>query len=310
MEVVKANLDTLKQMPNFYDLINRYFQTQEVEVYACKVGDNYLGFLILNGIDGLYADNFGYRQFTTDLDLNLMKYVSPNYEAFFPEKDNPNYVANDKKEYTLGIEPLDEIDDEGYTGEVYFNQYNPETDTFIQICYPQMFSEINGHARIYSYHTQVPSRFFLETERKYEHQRKFGLVSKHITNINSFVFERGEIGYTITVMNEHGVLNTLMNSTYAYEVEDKIKRFTKAAYVFNDEYKDLWPVCRLYTQEEVNQMIRDAGFMVSVPEEIINIYDGIDKYLGYIREVLSQLKEKELRDSTVMKLTLVHDEEK
>ena len=173
-----------------------------------------------------------------------------------------------------------------------------------------MFYEVDGLAKIYSYHTNEPSSFYMETENKYEHERRFGPINRHISSFNGFVYERGMIGYTMMVMNEHGILNTLLNGTYALEAEDRLKRFTKAAYMLNGEYKDFWPFCRLYTQQEINQMIRAAGFLVSVPEEIIDIYDNHDSYLAEIREILSQIKEKELRDTCGMKLTLVPSAEK
>ncbi len=310
MQVVKANMEILKKMPNLYDLIYKFFKTKEVEVYACVESSENFGFLILDGVNGIYANNRGYRPFVRDLDYNVIKYVSDNYDAFFKEGINPNYVDAKKNEYSLGITPLDEPDDEGYTGEVLFNQYNPHTDTFVQIGYPHMFREVDGFAKIYSYHTYEPRRFYMETENKYEHERRFGPVSRHISSFNGFVYERGMMGYTMMVMNEHGILNTLLNGTYALEAEDKLKRFSKATYMLNGEYKDFWPFCRLYTQKEINQMIRDAGFLVSVPEEIIDIYDNHDSFLSDIRDILSQIREKELRDACGMKLTLVPDEQK
>ena len=310
MKVVKANIEILQRMPNLFNLIYRFFQDKEVEVYACMERSDNLSFLILNGVNGVYVNSSGYRPFVMDLDLNVLKYVSDNYDAFFKEGLNPKYIDGDKHEYALEILSLDEPDEEGYTGEVLFNQYNPQTDTFLQIGYPHMFYEVDGFAKIYSYHTNIPGRFYMESDSKNNHERKFGPISKHISSYNSIVYERDMLGYTMMVMNEHGVINTLLNGTYAYEYEDKLRRFTKAAYMLNGEYKDFWPLCKLYRQEEINQMIKEAGFLISVPEEIIDIYDNTDRYLADIRDILRQIKEKELRDACGMKLTLVPDEDK
>lgn len=308
MEIVKCDENILKQLPNIFDLLYEKFKGGKINLFACRDKDDHLSFIAMSLPNCIWIDDGGYKEFSINENFELLRYVGKDYEVMFVDGEYPNFVAKkDKMECTVGIVGLDEPDDEDYTGEVYFHQYNPKTDVFCQLSYSHMYNEINGKARIYSYHTQRPSAVYIETESKKDHDREWGLVSKHISSFNRLYFERGQLGYTAIVMNEQGILNTLINGTYRLEKEDSLRRFAKAKWMFNGQYEDGWPFCRLYKAEELYQWVKDQGFRIDVPDELLYVYNGYDYTVESIKAALLELTDEKKREECVSVLKLLND---
>ena len=304
MKIIQCNDDVLAKIPNIFQLIFDIFGEKSITLYACLDNYNNLGFIARDGVNYVYINNKGYRLFSVDLEYGLKAYSGKDYRAYFDSNGTIRYKKKKKNEYAISFLPLDGLDDEGYNGEVIFNQYHPDTDMLCQLTYPHMYNEFEGKPRIYSYHTKIPSSIYLEEENSKDHDKRFGIVNKHISNFTRYTFERYMIGYNLILVNEHGLFKTLFNDSYVLEREDKLRRFTKSRFVFNGQFEDLWPFCTLYKQEYINDLVRKNGFMLEVPEEILNINNGYDYMISDIREILEQIKNENLRQSCEMSFQL------
>ena len=307
MEIVKCDEEVLKKLPATFDLLYEKFQGGKIELYACKDRDC-LSFMAMSLPNCFWIDKRGYREFKINEHYELLKYDGKEFEVMFLDGQYPNFVCKkNKMECTVGIVGLDDPDDEGYTGEVYFHQYNPENEVFCQLSYSHMYNEINGKAKIYCYHTNKPSAVYIETDSKKEHDREWGPVDPHISSFDRLYFERGQLGYTAIVMNEQGILNTLINGTYRLEREDSLRRFAKARWMWNGRYKDFWPFCRLYKAEELYKLVTDQGFRIDVPDEMLHVYNEEDYTVEAIKSALLELGDEKKREECVVRMVLHND---
>ena len=302
MKVVKCDDRVLNNLPNLFELIYNLFGDKEVEVYACVDKSNSLAFLIKDGFNCYYVDSRNKRGFMIDENFNVKYFLGKDYEVYYGPM--VMFIGADKKEYNVDIIHLDEPDEEGYDGEVIFNQYDPNTDTFCQLTYPHMYWEMDGKANIYSYHTQNPASVYIRENHKNSKTKDYGLLGKKEQSYNRYTFERGMLGYSIILSSEYGFFSTLLNSSYALETNDKLSRFTKARAVFAGRYMDFWPLCSLYKQEEINQIVKDYGFLLSVPDEMLNTYNGHDIVLDNIKSILEQIQKEPVQKECVMKLKM------
>lgn len=304
MKIIRCNDDVLAKIPNIVGLIHDVFDLKEVILYAIVDEMNKLYFVAMNGVNGLYISDKGHRLFSTDLEYNLRACNGKDFNAFYGPDNTQSYVDGKKNEYSITITPLDGLDDEGYSGEVLFNQYHPDKDIFCQLSYPQMYMESDGIPKIYSYHTKVPSSIYIEEENSKDHDRSFGLIDKHIQNYSRYTFERGMIGYNIVLVNKYGLINTLLNSSYVLERENRLRTFTKSRIVFNGQYRDLWPFDTLYDQQYVNSLVEKYGFLLEVPQEILMMNNDQDPMIREIREILQQLKDEKIKEECGMQMVL------
>ncbi len=304
LKVIRCNQGVLEHLPSIYELIHEIYGEKNILLYAVVDDKDYLSFLVVDGITCLYINNNGYKVFQIDKDCNLLRYSTKDYDVYL--NGDMCFVGKDKKEYRLSFLPLDEPDEE-YTGEVLFNQYNPENDTFCQLAYHQMYYEYDGKAPIYSYHTKEPYGVYIEQHNSEDHDRSFGLIHPAIQNYNMYTFERGTIGYNNVLIRDHGLVNFLLNNSYQLERADKVKKYVKSAFMFNGQFHEAWPFCRFHDTSEVDSIIQQYGFLKEVPQELLNIYNDQDGMLKDIKDILEQLKEKEVRDECSIRLQLVPD---
>lgn len=305
MQVIKCNDEVLKKIPNIFGLIQKEFGEKEITMYACVDEHNNLSFIVFDNLKGILINSQGHKSFTVDKNLELQLYKSANYNVMLGKNSTPIFLDDSNNEYSLRFEHLDEPDSEDYNGSVVFNQYHFKDDLYCQLTYPHMSRTIDGKPYIYSYHTKNPSIVYIEEESSKDHDRSFGLIGKKIKCYNRYSFNRGMIGYNLVLLNEHGLVDTILYDSYYLEREDPLRRFTKAQLVINGQYYDTWPFCSFYKPSDVEQMIEDYGFMVSIPEEMLNIYNNQDRNLSDLNSILEQLKEEELQKECAMRLKLV-----
>ncbi len=309
MEIIKCGPKVLKNVPNIIKHIDKHYGERSVDIYACLDPGKNMTFLVIGGTDGLYITPNGVNEFRVDNAKRLVSYTNRGYTAKFMFG---NLSFNDQlnNEYTIDFGRLDEPDQEGYTGQVVFTQYNPKEDKFCQLAYPHMYCEENGIPRIYSYHTTSPSSVLIEKNYEKNKDKNKIVLGKDIQSYNRYSFHRGNIGYGLILANEHGLKNAILKGSYRLEKDDVIRRFTKTKIMIDEGYIDFWPFCDYYTVRDIEKLIIDNGFKIAVPEPIINVYNDRDLCLAEIRDILMKLLKHDLSDEYVMKLKLVPDKKK
>ena len=276
MEIVKCGIDEFKKIPHIIKRIGKHYGDKQVEVYACLDAGKNMSFLVIGGTDGMYITPNGVNSFRVDNAKRLVSYSNKGYTAKF-KYGNLSFNDQFDNEYTLDFGRLDEPEQEGYTGQVVFTQYKPKEDKFCQLTYPHMYCEENGFPRIYWYHTTSPNSVYIEDKYAKNKDRNKVFLGKNIQSYNRYSFKRGNPGYGLILANEHGLLNAILKGSYRLEKDDVLRRFTKAKIIFEEEYIDFWPLCDYYSVRDIEKLIIDNGFKVSVPEPLINIYN--DRYL-------------------------------
>jgi hypothetical protein len=265
-----------------------------------------LSFLVLGKQGNLYIDENGYKAFTSDNANNIVFYKGKNYDVFF---DGDIVTFRDSRGFAYGLSFTKlENEEEGYTGEVIFNQYNPFDDSFCQTSYHQMYNEIDGKAPIYSYHTKEPTGVYLENKRS-KNKIKFGLVPNSIQSYNMYTFDRDTIGYDRMLIHDYGLIKFLSTNKYSLERTGKIQKYIKCRFVFGDKFYDGWPFPSIHEKSEVLDLVRQKEFLISIPEEMIEFYNGYNYDLNNLRSVMNSFGKIHDKSECEMELTLKKSDE-
>lgn len=231
-----------------------------------------------------------YEMFSLDEEYNVSQAVFDDYELtmygdLFTVQERNSSIVQSLKLYKR----TDGVDNDGYDGLIIFVQYDIKKKTRITLTYQQIFDKENS---IYYYAKErMPLQVVIE----------YG------------VFVNDEVGYTLTAMNEYGLLNVLKNGSYNLLREDRTVRYVKSLFIdFKGNYRDAWPFANLLKAEEIESLIKKYNFNTRIPDFIISLYNGENKDVLLIQEIVEKVRllENELLqpENSRMCLTLKFEE--
>lgn len=231
-----------------------------------------------------------YEMFSLDEEYNVSQAGFDDYELtmygdLFTVQERNSSIVQSLKLYKR----TDGVDNDGYDGLIIFVQYDIKKKTRITLTYQQIFDKENS---IYYYAKErMPLQVVIE----------YG------------VFVNDEVGYTLTAMNEYGLLNVLKNGSYNLLREDRTVRYVKSLFIdFKGNYRDAWPFTNLLKAEEIESLIKKYKFNTRIPDFIISLYNGENKDVLLIQEIVEKVRllEKELLqpENSRMCLTLKFEE--
>lgn len=231
-----------------------------------------------------------YEMFSLDEEYNVSQAGFDDYELtmygdLFTVQERNSSIVQSLKLYKR----TDGVDNDGYDGLIIFVQYDIKKKTRITLTYQQIFDKENS---IYYYAKErMPLQVVIE----------YG------------VFVNDEVGYTLTAMNEYGLLNVLKNGSYNLLREDRTVRYVKSLFIdFKGNYRDAWPFANLLKAEEIESLIKKYNFNTRIPDFIISLYNGENKDVLLIQEIVEKVRllENELLqpENSRMCLTLKFEE--
>lgn len=288
MKIINCDEEVLSNLSNIMELVYSVFGDNDLAVFATLEGKN-LGFIVRNGEKCMFINHEGkYTMFSVDENEELYAVGKKDYSVVF---DSALCFVGNSKESSLVINELSQPDEDDYTGVVRFLQYDRETDTMCEINYQQMYREHNGRAPIYSFHTKLIDRAYIDEQYSKRKERP-GLLPRRARYFSKTAFEEGEIGYDISAIKDYGLVEFLSKGSYNLIREREVVKYTKAfARGFDGSLRDPWPFGRQYTEGDVKEIIGQYGFATEIPDDFLRIYNGEDQTVEMVKELVRLMKE-------------------
>lgn len=296
VQIADIDEETLQKVPHVIELLYEIFGEKTIGLFAVLV-DNELGFVGRDGGNCVYIHKNGYNHFTLKENEEIGAIRKGKLEMYFG--DDVYFVDENKIEQHLELCSFAEPDPDDYDGCVSYTQYNPKNDTSCEIRYQHMYREIGGRPIIYSFHTQKIDCLYINEEYTKKSKPRRGILPKRAKYYTKVEFDDREIGYKITGIREYGLMNFLERGPYELQMESNVIRYAKTQFIDSEgNYRDIWPLGEQLKTEEIIDLIGSYGFHTSIPEELIEIYNGRDDLINAILEIVQGMKEvsKELKE--------------
>lgn len=288
VQIVECTEDILKSVPNVIELLYEIYGAKTIGLFAVVV-DNELGFIGRDGANCVYIHKNGYNNFTLNENEELAAVKKGEYNIYFGS--DVYFEDAEKIEHTVNLYSLDELDQDEYNGCVSYKQYNPESDTLCEIRYQHMYRELDGKPIIYSYHTSKIDSLYIDENYIKMPTPKKGLLPKRCKYYSRLEFEDDMVGYKWAMIKDYGLENFLNGNCYNLQKERNVIRYIKTLLIDADgNYRDFWPLGEQLTRDDINTLIASYGFNTSVPNEILNIYNGYDELINNLFEIVLQMK--------------------
>ncbi len=271
---------------------------------------------ILHRIENLFTifelvdKTVSYEMFTVDDNYKLADVAFDDYEMHpvggvnvFQRRDNG--IA----EVIQPIIRSNGPDNEGYNGMVSYVQYNKDNDMRVMIFYQHNFYSEQG--KIYPFHTKVPFQIKIE-KHVVLRDKGFKIPFCNQTYIKRTFDYRDEPSYyTWATIKDFGVGATLGQDVVSLQGSVDITRYYKELFITKDyQAITLFPFCSQYKIEDINAYLESKGFSTSLPQFLIDYYNGDLADVKVYQELASFMKEiEESKDYTdgspvVLKFTM------
>lgn len=314
VEIVKIDMDVLSKVPNILKCIEKICGYDVPLVVYGILNEGKFGFVVKNGSNCIYfVDNdLKLINFEVNEDNDLLSITKDGYKKEYCDDDDIYINLDTGIECFLNIEKNEKKDIEGYDGLVNFVQYDIKRDLRCEMQYPHMFREsINGkNPPIYEYHTSSFRTLFIDKKYYEKGLKENGILGNRHLYYNKMTVYNGDPDYTISAINDFGLLNVLSDGAYALYGTDKIYKYCRAKFICNNGYYvTLFPFCSTYNEESLKEYVEDLGFSATIPKYVFNSYNGYDEELNVIEEIVKQMKEidKNKKDDMKMILKLQQD---
>ncbi len=289
VQIAEITEDLLKGIPHIIKLLYELYGAKTIGLFAVLV-DGELSFVGRNDVNCVYIHKDGYNRFTLNEFEEVRAIGFDHFNAFFG--DIGYFVSKDKNiEYYLSLNPLPEIDIDGYDGYVTFKQYNPGNDTFCDIRYQHMYRERDGKAVIYGYHTQKIDAVYIDEDFSKKGSPVRGLLpnrSKYYTRVE---FDDSMIGYKLAGIREYGLLEFLEKGSYGLQMDNNIIRYARAKYIDSEgDFHDMWPFGEQLKKDELEELIKNYEFELEPPWEFIEICNGQNNIVNAIYSIAQKMK--------------------
>ncbi len=239
------------------------------------------------------GDSIGYTSFYVDSDYTL-GYME--FDKFCAGVDNDEIMVwNEEsliRESLRMVERSEFASKDGYTGVIVHHQRNDETKEDLIVSYQNQYRK-DGH--IYPCNLQRPFVVCFVKGNK-------------VTRYLNFRTNRDYLSYDVITIKEYGLLEFLKNGSYALQGSHEINRYFKIKYQKSDgTCVILTPISVGYTEEEMQQMIKDKGFKVGVSQYVIDYFNGEYEEIEEYRELALALQQLDLEESKDKKLDKAGD---
>lgn len=291
-------------LSNIFGHLYKHFGDVEIELYVFLSEENKMGFIAFNKDKGLYiTDDEGIRMtsFKIDEEGLLQTVDREGYKITFSGDDTFMYEYATGIEHYLTINKLDEVDFEGYDGDVNYIQYSAKDKKKCQINYQQMYVARDGLIPIYECHLQKKDKVFIdydifETPSDDENTDVIDLYEVGKRNENFIRIDAWQSITAIFIDNyrRYG-LKKALEECRLY-LDDWVGNFKSEDRYYNvkliggDMYTS-FPFAYGKTSEEMDEKIKSEGFHISVPQFVVDIYNERDDIIYDIVSLLEQVKD-------------------
>lgn len=311
IQIVECSDEVIAKIPNIMGLLFEIYGKSEMKLFAIQ-NDDKLGFLAKVDNNCTYLDsNHNPIYFSLGVNEEIECIYLKPYRVCFG--DEVFLIDDNNRQHFLSFNKLAIPDEEGYTGSISYRQYDEDKDVMCELTFQQMYRD-GDYNPIYYFHTKEVDAVYIDEQ--YENSKRYhvGVLPKRAKYYKKVAFVNDEVGYTLTAMNEYGLLNVLKNGSYNLLREDRTVRYVKSLFIdFKGNYRDAWPFANLLKAEEIESLIKKYKFNTRIPDFIISLYNGENKDVLLIQEIVEKVRllEKKLLqpENSRMCLTLKFEEE-
>ena len=278
---------------DIFNQINDFYGSFEGVYYKVTVDDKTFILHRTDNCFNMFDTKTGKKEiFTIDPDYNIQGLILDGMSFRYLGGD---LIARDIKtgissNLTL-IKRVNGEDIDGYNGLAIYSQYDAERDMRVIHTYQHMY---NQDERIYDMHLKKPFTIILEDNAV--KADKGEIKSQSETFIKSDYDLRDEpIGFGLATIKDFGLIPFMKNGSYSLQKQDQITRYYKVLGKHKDNSAvTLFPFCRQYKIEELNEKVKQLGFGTEVPELLLDIYNRDERRLNRFVEIVNELKSIEL----------------
>ncbi len=183
-------------------------------------------------------------------------------------------------------------DPDGYDGYATYVQYDRQKDVRVMMIFQHMVKPEN---RVYGYHLNNPAFVLIDRNINKGRYKRERFVKKR------FNYEENPISYTLATMKDNGIFNTLNEGAVNINMMAEFNRYYRIIRETDTEIKIGFPFGRQYTLEEINAYVQKMGFNTSVPEEIIEFFNGDNREFKEVFMVSDYLRKLYEYTSSMLK---------
>lgn len=248
-------------------------------------------------------DSVSYDMFATDKEQNVRQVGYDDFELILDEGMTTIKYRDEVHAESLCVRKRTCPDYDGLDGSIIYAQYNGEKDERAILVYNQMHFENNKMV----YENRVRTPFSVQFEAKVLASQAKGKSPKNVSYISrTFDSEAEPMLFGVATVKDYG-MNKVLGGGYSLQRGDTTTKYFKILYVSKSGNAITgFPICKQYTQEDMEKMLESKGFQPKVPKRIMNLHNGNDSQLMRCREVASLMKDlrKNLVDVDCKKLEL------
>jgi hemerythrin superfamily protein len=251
---------------------------------------------ILHRIDNTFTlfdiETGKYNFFTIDEEYNIQGLIIDNMS--FRYLDGSLIAKNMKTGITENVSLIKRSNGEdvdGYNGLAIHVQYDSKRDLRIIYTYQHMY---NPDERIYDMHLENP--FTVVIERNASVADNGDAKPQTDTYIKGdFDLQDEPISFSLATIKDYGLIPFLQKGNYSLQRKDRIVRYYKTL----GQHKDhsaitLFPLCKQYRIEDINEKIKELGFDIQVSEILLDVYNRDDDTLKLFVDIVKNLKTIEI----------------
>lgn len=303
MELLNVKSDVvLQKMPYLRKTIKDTFGDKKVTFYS-YMADDKLGFIIMSIGKGLLINSNGENiKFKNSMTGHLRQIekndyiIRPRIEYDlgddYSTKSDVSLIDMNGNESSLMILPS--YNDENYKNRVCFVQSNKDNSMTCEINYDYMADDNIIYPGLLN---RIESVHLIKDLNSKGFPTRVGLLSKRLMVYSRRELDCDTLNYSFVSFNEHGILKTLMNGSYNLYKTNYIVRYCKMGMSLDKTLVELpWPISSYKKEEDIIKLVSDYGFMVTIPKELIDVYNNQDQDIVLLQEFLDKRdKQKKLK---------------
>jgi len=184
-------------------------------------------------------------------------------------------------------------DIDGYNGLAVYGQYDSKRDLRIIYTFQHMYNQAE---RIYDMHLQKPFTIAIDEQA--------GLADKGLVKPKTEKYIKDDydlrdepITFNLATIKDYGIKAFLEHGSYSLQKSSHITRYYKVLATRKDQTAFvLFPLCKQYRIEDINERVKELGFNTEVPEILLSVYNRDNEALKRFVEIAKTLKAIELEN--------------
>lgn len=291
IKLINGNCEeVLSELGNIVNYAYERLGTTDITAYAALNDEKNLNLILRANNQCIYLVNDGEKlisyYFTMNDENELDCYLTNDYEVYVREDSLVFVDRENANQLSVNLIKRETSDPEGFDGFVSYVQYNTDSDLHVEMQIPHMFRTVNNMPHIYTYNLNKIESIFIDKKFSKKKPMKFGIP------INKEYFTRFELDFDTIGYSEQKYKDILLKGSFD-DGRSVVKYYRIKLIDLDGNYVTFFPLGIDYTEEEILNRVAGYGFSKTVPDSIIEIYNGNDSIFEEIKEICSQIKQVE-----------------